>query len=225
MTTIGNLREQHLAELKDLTLRMAGLARAALDKAIRAVLERDIELAEAVLNEDANIDSLECELDRLNLRLLALEQPWAGDLRFIVGCMRMSVDIERIGDEAANIADRSLLLYSRPPLQTTTLLETFAGLARGLVDDAIRCFEQGDVDLARDICARNHEALNVNLKLLQDAVEFMIAESRQVERSIQVSFIGYSLKRICDLCANVAESVIFIQLGETIKHSCQDRKN
>lgn len=225
MTQFANLREAHMAQLKELTLHMGALARAALHKAIRALLERDIELAEQVLNEDAAIDALECELDRLNLKMLALEQPWAGDLRFIVGCMRMSVDLERIGDEAANIADRSLLLYSRPPLQDTTLLETFASMALAMVDDAIRSMANGDVELARTICARNQEALNANMKLFQGAVEFMIAEARQAERSIQISFIGYSLKRICDLCANVAESVIFIQLGESIKHSCQDRQN
>ena len=203
---------QHdLEKLKVDVLTIFHNAREAVDKSRRALFERDEVMARDVIDGDEDIDTLECAIDAEILRLLALNQPVAKDLRFIVGCMRMVVGIERIGDEAAGIAARALGILDRQPLPRSMLVEELFGFAREAMGKAARAFADLDADLARELCVDSEDALELNIKIFKEMNEYMIAESRTVERAVQMCFVAHALKRVCDQCSNIAESVIFIK--------------
>jgi phosphate transport system protein len=212
---------QHdLEKLKIDVLTIYHHARNAVSKAREALLERNEVLAREVIDGDEDIDHLECAIDAEILRLLALNQPVARDLRFIVGCMRMLVGIERIGDEASGIAARGLGMLDRPPLPRSQVLEELFGFAGECLHKTARAFADLDAELARELCVDSEDALELNIKVFKEMTEYMIEESRTVERAVQMCFVAHSLKRVCDQCSNIAESVIFIKEGACNRHRC-----
>jgi phosphate transport system protein len=211
---------QELTTLRVNVLKMLHLASEAVHKASQAVFDNNVDLARQVIDDDRHINALECLIDSESLRILALHQPVAKDLRFIVGCMRMIVNIERLGDEGANIAERVLILHERPRMEVNPALRQLAEMALDLVRKTITSFMELDAELAKEIFDRNMDAMNLNVRIFKDTTDYMIRESRTVERAVQYSFIAHSLKRICDQSANIAESIIFIKEGENYKHKC-----
>ena len=143
---------QELANLRINVLEMAAHAEKALEKATTALLTRDAELAQDVINHDELINELECVIDEKSLRMLALEQPVAKDLRFIVGCMRTIVNLERIGDEAVNIAERALILSHRPALPFNHILEELSNLCLEMLRSSINAFKEEDPEMAQKVC-------------------------------------------------------------------------
>ncbi len=212
------LIENELEKLKAETLRAFRMAQAAVDKALRSVFERDPALADAVIAGDAGIDGLECVIDAEILRLLALYQPVAGDLRYVLGCMRAVGDIERIGDQAVNIAERGLLLLELDPAPLPASLEDLAEACRDILARTAACFADLDIEAARTLGAASRNMLERNEALFKEMREFVRDKSRPVERSVQICFIAHGLKRVCDQCENVAESVEFICRGACIRH-------
>jgi len=212
--------QQELTTLRVNVLKMLHLASEAVHKASQAVFDNNVDLARQVIDDDRHINSLECLIDSESLRILALHQPVAKDLRFIVGCMRMIVNIERLGDEGANIAERVLILHERPRMEVNPALRQLAEMALDLVRKTITSFMELDAELAKEIFDRNMDAMNLNVRIFKDTTDYMIRESRTVERAVQYSFIAHSLKRICDQSANIAESIIFVKEGENYKHKC-----
>ncbi|MEM5787690.1 MAG: phosphate signaling complex protein PhoU [Syntrophobacteraceae bacterium] len=210
-----------LEQLKMIILRMATLTEHALDKSVRALVERDDELAEDVLRGDKEINLLEVEVDRCSLRLLALDQPMARDLRFIIGCMRIAVDLERIADQAVNIAQRAIFLNSRPPLPTNKTIEELAETAIDMLRMVIASFINQNADLAMDVCKMDDSADELNYRILKDMMAYMATESPAVERSVSTIIAARCLERAADQATNIAESVIFIVRGVNIKHHCQ----
>lgn len=212
---------QHdLEKLKVDVLTIFHQAREAVGKSRQALLGRDETVAREVIDGDEDIDALECAIDAEILRLLALNQPVARDLRFIVGGMRMVVGIERIGDEAAGIAARALGMLDRQPLPRSLLLEELFDFALESMDKAARAFADGNPELARELCVDSEDALELNIRIFKEMTEYMIAESRTVERAVQMCFVAHALKRVCDQCSNIAESVIFIAEGACNRHRC-----
>jgi phosphate transport system protein len=211
---------QEITTLRVNILKMLHMAHEAVQKATRAVFENNADLARQVIDDDRHINALECLIDSESLRVLALHQPVAKDLRFIVGCMRMIVNIERLGDEGANIAERVLILHERPRMETNPTLKQLAELALELVHKTITSFMELDAELAKEIFDCNIESMNLSIKIFKEITEYMIRESRTVERAVQYSFIAHSFKRICDQSSNIAESIIFIKEGENYKHKC-----
>lgn len=212
--------EADLQRLKTETLTTFHMAQAAVDKAVRSVFERDPALADAVIAEDAAIDALECSLDAEILRLLALYQPVAGDLRAILGSMRCVGDIERIGDQAVNIAERGLILLELEPIAPPPSLEELAEATRDFMAKTAVCFTNLDLDMARRLCEESLDILDLNVTLLKEMTEFMRDAARPVERAVQICFIAHSLKRVCDQCTNIAESVVFTREGACSRHRC-----
>ena len=139
-------------DLKVQILRMSSMAEGALHNAVKAMLENNVELAEEVIMNDIKINELECELDKFNIGLLALDQPMARDLRFIVGAMRISSNLERIGDEAVNLAQRAVFLSTRPALPYNKMLEQMTEIANEMVVQAVKAFADEDPVLARKVC-------------------------------------------------------------------------
>jgi phosphate transport system protein len=210
-----------LEQLKMTILQMAALTERALDKSVRALLDRNPELADQVIQGDQEINLLEVDVDRHSLRLLALDQPMARDLRFIVGCMRISVDLERIADQAVNIAERAIFLSSRPPLPPNTSLEQLADTAVDMFKNAISAFINENTDQAGEVCQMDDQADELNANILRNLLGYMVHEVPAIERSLQTIIVARCLERAADQTTNIAESVIFIIKGVNIKHHCQ----
>jgi phosphate transport system protein len=211
-----------LDELRKRVLTMADLVNRALVNALKAFLRGDWELAELVLHGDEEINALECELDRYALELLALTQPMAGDLRLIVGSMRIFIQLERIGDEAVNIAQRTVSLSMKPQLPMAPNMGALAEMCRAMVSDSILAYADSDAYLAETICARENEVNALYSRILTRLISDMIEESRIVERGVLHIMAAKHLERVADLSANIAESLVFIVKGEDIKHRCID---
>ncbi|CCO22692.1 phosphate signaling complex protein PhoU [Maridesulfovibrio hydrothermalis] len=208
-------------DLKVQVLRMSSMAETAMRNAVKALAECNAELAEDVIMNDIKINELECELDKYNIELLALDQPMARDLRFIVGTMRMTSNLERIGDEAVNLAHRAVFLSTRPPMPFNQLLEQMAGVTGEMVSLAVKSFADEDPVLAAKVCGMDNDADSLNLRILKGLIENMVSETRIVERGVHLIMAASHLERIADQATNIAESVIFISQGVNIKHQCR----
>lgn len=210
-----------LEELKMQVLRMAALSEKAVYNSIKAYLEYNSDLAEDVIMGDIEINDLENAIDRFNLELLALDQPMAKDLRNIVGAMRITMNLERLGDEAVNLAHRALFLSTRPPLPYNQKMEQLTETAKKMLASALKSFVEEDVKLAEQVCAMDNEADEFSLKILKQYINDMVTESRIVERGVHAIMAARHLERLGDLATNVAETVIFIVEGENVKHRCR----
>jgi len=212
---------QELHQLKMTVLQMASLAERAIAKAIKAFFQRNAQLAQEVIEGDQEINLLEVEVDRISLRLLALDQPLAGELRFIVGCMRMAVDLERIADQAVNVAERAIFLSSRPPLPPNQAMEQLAETALDMFQTVVRAFIDQNAEQAREVCLMDDRADELNVTVLKTLLDYMVKEVPAVERSVQTIIAARCLERVADQATNIAESAIFMALGVNIKHHCQ----
>ncbi len=210
-----------LEQLKMIILQMATLTEKALEKSIRALLERNDSLADEVVRGDQEINLLEVDIDRQSLKLLALDQPMARDLRFIIGSMRIAVDLERIADQAVNIAQRAKFLNSRPPLPPNTAIEELSATALDMFRLVISSFVNQNTEMATDVCKMDDIADELNYRILKDMLAYMSTETPAVERSVQTIIAARCLERTADQTTNIAESVIFIVKGVNIKHHCQ----
>lgn len=210
-----------LEELKMQVLRMAALSEKAVHTSIKSYLEFDSDLAEDVIMGDIEINDLENAIDRFNLELLALDQPMAKDLRGIVGAMRITLNLERLGDEAVNLAHRALFLSTRPPLPYNQKMEQLTEVAKKMLSSALKSFVEEDSKLAEQVCAMDNEADELSIKILKQYINDMVTESRIVERGVHAIMAARHLERVGDLATNVAETVIFIVEGENVKHRCR----
>jgi len=217
---VERIIEADLEKLKTEILMAFRMAQVAVDKSLRSVFARDAAMARAVIDGDAALDALECVLDAEVLRLLALYQPVAGDLRAIVGCMRAVGDIERIGDQAVNVAHRSLILAELEPFALPSELDELADSTRSFLAMTAACLADLDVDVARRLCDESEDILELNVSILKEMTEYMRDAARPVERAVQVCFIAHGLKRVCDQCTNIAESVVFVREGACSRHRC-----
>ena len=215
--------QKELEQLRVKVLQMAAYTERALDRAMGALKARDSELARQVIDSDNEINAMECEVDTLSLRLLALDQPVAMDLRFIVACMRLVVDLERVGDEAVNIAEQVLLLARLPFMPYARDIEVLSGQVTGMFRDAIHSFRDQNPDLARQVCSADALADELNMKVLKQSMDTNGAacEAVSLDRSIRMVMVSRSMERIGDLATNIAESTIFVARGVSIKHHCQ----
>jgi phosphate transport system protein len=213
--------QSDLEQLKMTILQMATLAEKALEKSTRALAERNDDLADEVIREDRAIDLLEVEVDRHALRLLALDQPMARDLRFIVGSLRIAIELERIGDQAVNIAQRARMLNRRPPLPRNGTFEELADAALDMLRMVISAFVNQDADSATQVCQMDDNADHLNYRILKDTLAYMADEVPAVEGSVQTIIAARCLERAADQATNIAESVIFMVKGVNIKHHCQ----
>lgn len=214
--------DQELEVLKQNLLRMAALAENAVRKSVLSVTTRNSDLAREVIIDDINLNRLELEIEDKAFKLLALRQPLATDLRLIVAAMRIATELERIGDQAVNIAERALELNSREPIELPVDLKAMADLALGMVRTSIEAFVQQDPRLAVQVCQRDVEVDILDDEYIQKILDVMIKESRWVTRLHHFVIIVRNLERIADLATNIAEDIVFIVEGRVIKHRCED---
>ncbi len=214
--------DRELGSLKQDLLRMAALAETAVGKSLGSVTNRDSDLAREVITDDITLNRMELAIEEQAFKLLALRQPVATDLRLTVAAMRIATELERIGDQAVNIAERALELNSNPPLELPIDLKIMAEMALGMVRTSIDAFVNQDPKLALQVCQRDVEVDILDDEYIQKILDCMIKESRWITRLHHFIIIVRNLERIADLATNIAEDIVFIVEGRVIKHRCED---
>jgi len=214
--------DRELGNLKQDLLRMAALAETAVDKSVESVTKRNSDLAREVIIDDITLNRMELTIEDQAFKLLALRQPVATDLRLTVAAMRIATELERIGDQAVNIAERALELNSRPPLELPIDIKLMADMALGMVRTSIDAFVNQDPKLALQVCQRDVEVDILDDEYIQKLLDSMIQESRWVTRLHHFIIVVRNLERIADLATNIAEDIVFIVEGRVIKHRCED---
>ncbi|ADC88660.1 phosphate uptake regulator, PhoU [Thermocrinis albus DSM 14484] len=207
-----------LEETKQLVLRMATLVNTAIEKAIESLNKQDTLLAQEVIKGDDEIDKLEVEIEKRCVRMIALYQPEAGDLRLIMGIYKMVSDLERIGDEAENIAERSLLLAQEPPLKPYVNLKMMANTVKAMVEDAVLSFFHRDTDLAKKVIERDDMVDELYHQLERELITYVMEDPRNIKKVISLSFVARHLERMADHAENIAEMAIYWTEGEVVKH-------
>jgi len=211
-------RDQELDKIRQALLRMGGLVERMISEAMAALVERDNERAEAVVRTDAQVDELEKEIDGLCNRMLALQQPTAGDLRFLVSTMKISNDLERMGDSAVNVAQAVEILNSEPPLKPYIDLPRLAELTQSMVRDALDSFVRKDARQALEVCRRDDQVDALYKQLFRELVTYMIEDPKNITRALHLLLIARNYERIADHATNVGEDVIFFVEGRDIRH-------
>lgn len=212
---------QQIDELKIMILQMAAYVERAVDSATRALLDRNAELAERVIEGDAQINQMENDIDEFSLELLVREQPMARDLRFITGCRRAVIDLERAGDEAVNIAEKTIYLSKLSETPHSPMLEELVATAKDMLRLSIEALQEESVEKASDVCRMDYKADDLNVRILKKTMDDMVTEVTGVRRAVNTILAARSLERIGDLSTNLAETTIFVVKGVSVKHNCQ----
>ena len=215
--------QQELAKLKEQLLKMGGLAERAISNAIDALVKRDTPLAEKTIGEDEKLNKMELVIDDWCLKLLALHQPLAADLRFITSAMRINVELERIGDLAVNIAERVVSLNQEPQLKPYIDIPRMAEITKNMVKDVLDSFVNGDADLARAVCERDDQVDALNDQVFRELMTYMIADPKTITRAVHLIIVSKYLERIADHATNIAEGVIFMVKALVIKHHADSK--
>ena len=213
--------DDELKTLKEKLLQMASLAEESISLAVASLKERKEELAQRVFEGEQKINILDIEIDELALKLLALRQPMAVDLRFITSAMRISVELERIGDLSVNIAERTLELLKQPPLKPLIDIPRMAEIAEKMVKDSIDAFINKDDKLAKNICERDDTVDDLNDQIFRELLTYMMQDPKTIMRAVDLILVGRHLERIADHSTNISEDVIYLVRGKTIKHHCE----
>jgi phosphate transport system protein len=217
---------EELDTLKQRLLDMSAKAEAMLALSMDALTSRDEGLAEAVLKADNEIDALEIEVENLAVSLLALQQPMARDLRFIVGAIKISSDLERVGDHAVNIAEATQrLIAAGPPALSGPMpaLTQMAKRSREMLGDALRAFVRADGRLGRAVCAMDDEVDEIHESVFRVLLTHMMENPTNITASLQLLLVSRNLERIGDLATNIAEDAVFLAEGKQIKHHFEGR--
>jgi phosphate transport system protein len=210
--------QQELNKLKEQILKMGGLAEQAIKNAVEALVKRDTPLAEKTIAEDRHINEMEIAIDEQCLKLLALHQPLAADLRFITSAMRINYELERIGDQAVNIAERVILLNQEPQLKPYIDIPRMAEITKKMVKDVLDAFVNRDPVLARKVCERDDEVDALNDQVFRELLTYMMADPKTITRAVYLIIISRCLERIADHATNIAEGIIFMVKALVIKH-------
>jgi len=210
--------ERELATLKEKLLTMASLAEAAVNKAVKALMDRDDDLARSVKEEDSVLDRFEIELDEIAINLLA-KAPLASDLRLITVAMKISRDLERVGDEATTIARRSLELSQEPQLKPYIDIPRMAKMALEMLGDALEAFVNRHPEKARAVIPRSKEVDALNRQLLPELSSYMVEKPTTITRCLNLMVISKSLERMADHATNVAEEVVYLYEAKDIRHT------
>ena len=214
--------EQELEALKEQLLLMGGRSETIIKKSIAALDRRDKRLAEEIFQDDNAIDRLEIDIEERCLRLLALQQPLARDLRFITAALKISNDLERVGDHAVNIAGSAVRLADTPLLKPLVDIPRMAAIATGMLREALDAFVRRDGDTARLLCRRDDEVDNLNRQIYRELLSFMIEDPSTTTRALELILVARNLERVADLATNVAEEVVFIAEARIIKHHVEE---
>ena len=214
--------QDELDELRSSLAAMAGLAEAAVRSAVHALLVRDVVEARRVMDADGAIDKLEMEIEDRAIHLLALQQPMAGDLRQIAMAMRISSDLERVGDHAVNIADTVRWLADGPLFPVPPQIEEMVRLSMGMLRDSLDAFGRADSTLAREILVRDDRVDELHENTFRILLTHMMEDPRRISAGMDLFLISGNLERIADLATNISEDVIYQVEGRNVRHHAEE---
>ena len=218
MNKTHRLFEDDLPLLSDLTLRLGGVAEEAIGRCLRALMERDSELAQRVIAEDEISDRLELEIDHLCMEILARHQPMAGDLRFVVTVMRITPELERISDLASQVCERSLELNGEPRLAAVIDIPAMAERARTMLRRVLDALVQRDSRAAREIIQMDDELDRRMDQTFRILLTLMLEDNKVITRALRLMMVAKYLERIGDQVTNIAEQIVYLAEGRMIKH-------
>jgi phosphate transport system protein len=211
--------DQELARLKDNLLKMSGLVEELISKSVEALKNKDGKLAEEVVQRDKEIDQLELEIDDQCISLIALYQPKAGDLRFITTAMKITNDLERMGDLAEDIAERTLELADQEPVKPLVDIPKMADLTKEILKMSLDAFVKGDVTKAEGVWEKEREIDKLKDQVYDELVSIMVRNAHLIPRAIPLLLVSRHLERIADHATNIAEDVVFMVEAKVVKHS------
>ncbi|OGW27445.1 MAG: phosphate transport system regulatory protein PhoU [Nitrospirae bacterium GWC2_42_7] len=217
--------DDELQQLKEKILKMGSMVEEAIKNSVQSLVERDNALAIKVIDGDRVVNTLDVEIDEESIRLIALRQPKAKDLRFITMAMKITTDLERMGDMAVNIAERALELNEEPLLKPYIDIPKMREIAQGMTRDALDSFVRKDKKLAMDVIMRDDEVDKLKHAVLHELAFFMVKDPTTVTRAMKISFVAQYLERIADHATNIAEMVIYLIDGKIIRHMALPHEN
>lgn len=205
--------DEELNQMTGTILRMGGMVEQQLADAITALVKRDPELAARVIQDDKPVDRLEHEVDHLVMRLLALRQPMAVDLRLITASLKISSDLERIGDYAANVAKRASALSQVEPMRPVAVIPRMSLIVQGMIKDVLDAYMGRDVDKALDVWRRDEEVDEIYNSLFRELLTYMMEDPRHITPCTHLLFIAKNIERMGDHATNIAETISFLITG------------
>ena len=211
-----------LSHVKVRLLTMSGEAEAALAVAVEALLERDSEKAQRVIAGDRVIDAMEVEIEEQSINLLALQQPMARDLRMLTSALKIANDLERVGDHAVNIAQSAERLNQARPIAPEPEIVEMARLAREMLSDALEAFIRGDAQAGREVCRRDDKVDALHDSVFRILLTHMMEDPHTIGSGMELFLVSRNLERVADLATNIAEDVVFLVEGRSIKHHSED---
>jgi len=219
-----NQKEQEIEALKERVLRMGGFVEDAIRKSIKALVERDRKLAIEVIDGDAIINHYDVEIEEECIRFLAIWQPTGSNLRFVTTAIKIITDLERMGDLAVDICERSVELLDEPPLKPYIDIPRMAEAAQKMLKDSLDSFVARDVDLAVSVCAADDFVDNLNHQIFNELLVYMLQDPKNISRAVRLTYITKYLERIADHATNIAEMVVYMVKGKVIRHTaCEAR--
>jgi phosphate transport system protein len=210
--------EEELRGLRADLLKMGGMVERQIADAVEALVERDISEAHQNIARDTEVNRMDVEIDERCIRLLALHQPAASDLRFITTGLKITTDLERIGDNAVNISERVLELSEQPQIKPYIDIPRMAEIAQSMVKDSLDAFMRDDTALAQEVIQRDDEVDGLNYQIYRELLSYMAEDPSTIARATQILFISKYLERIADHATNIAEMVVYMVMGRTIRH-------
>jgi len=210
--------DDELADLKQRILRMGALVEGQIRQSLVALVDRDDSVANQVIQNDRQVNTMDVEIDELCLELLALHQPAARDLRFVTTAMKISTELERMSDLAENICERTIELHAEPQLKPYIDIPLMAERAIKMVAEALDAFVRGDSVLARAVLNEDDYIDDLNEQIFRELLSFMMENPQTISRAIRLSFISKYIERIADHATNVAELVVYMVEGKIIRH-------
>ncbi|HUQ99841.1 MAG TPA: phosphate signaling complex protein PhoU [Gemmatimonadaceae bacterium] len=225
VSTASGFRHFHdqLDSLKEQLLLMSSKAEERTDLAVEALMTRDTEKANLVIEGDKDINVLEVEVEHAAVGLLALQQPMARDLRFIIGAIKVSNDLERVGDHAVNIAESAIRLANEPRANISVPeIEVMARRARKMLGDSLDAFIRADGALGRKVCLDDDVVDSLHDSVFRVLLTHMMADAKTITPSLELLLVGRNLERIADLATNIGEDAVYLAEGKQIKHHRED---
>jgi phosphate transport system protein len=211
--------DDELTRLNNAIIRMGGLAESQVAAAIQATIKRDSELAHEVVEQDAAVDALEAEVEALAMRLLALRQPMARDLREIVSSLKIAADLERICDYAANVAKRSIALNQAPVAKPVYAIPRMGKLAQVLIKDVLDAYVHGDAEKAMHVWLSDEELDELYTSLFRELLTYMMEDPRSITAGTHLLFMAKNIERIGDHATNIAETIYYLLNGTPLKET------
>jgi phosphate transport system protein len=214
--------DEELKHLKQKLLQMADIAQSMIGLAVKSLTERKESHAQEAIELEKRVNHMEIEIEDEVIRLLAVRQPAASDLRLLTAILKINNDLERVADQAVNISELSFYLLKEPPLKPLIDIPKMASLAQKMIKNSLEAFVRHDAKLAQEVCGDDDEVDRINDQIFRELLTYMMEDPKSITRAVDLILVSRNLERIADHATNISEDVIFIEEGKNIKHHIYD---